>query len=353
MNADATSISSPLDAFGGWKGLIGSVSEGHDLTAEQAGAAMEEILAGDATHAQIAGFVIGLKTKGETTEEMTGMVRAMLGASQPLTAPDGAIDIVGTGGSQHRRSHALNVSTMSCFVAASAGATVSKHGNYKASSTSGAFDFLQAVGVDVDISTADLEAQMATHGLGFVLARAYHPALRHAGPVRVELGVPTVFNVLGPLAHPAQPKRQVVGTSSEARAAQMAEVLQQLGSERAWVVAGHDGLDELSTIGSNVVFDVTPSAIDRIEISAADVGIEQPSSMDELAGGGAEENLAIFTALLAGEASDAHTDIVMLNAAAGLVVAGIAEDLRAGVALARAAIADGRTKALVEAMTAA
>ncbi len=319
-----------------------------DLTAAEAGAAMDEILAGAATPAQIAGLVIALRTKGESIDEMTGMVRAMLAASEPLTAPAGAVDIVGTGGSEHRRTHALNVSTMACFVAASAGATVCKHGNYRASSTSGAFDFLHALGVDVDMSSADLEEQMRRDGLGFVLAKAYHPAMRHAGPVRVELGVRTVFNVLGPLANPAQPTRQVVGTSSEERAAQMSHVLRELGSERAWVVAGHGGLDELSTLGPNVVFDVTQDGIERIEVSGSDAGLAQPASMDAIAGGDAQANLSIFRAMLGGSGEGAHRDIVTLNAAAGLLVAGVADDLASGVDLARAALSDGRTAALVD-----
>lgn len=340
-----------LEAVGGWSTLIGKASDGIDLTEGESYAAMAVILDGGATAAQLAGFVIALRTKGESVIEMTGMVRAMRSAAEPLQAPDGAIDIVGTGGSRHRRSHALNVSTMASFVAASAGSIVCKHGNYRASSTSGAFDFLAAVGVDVDIEPAALEAQMRDHGLGFALAKRFHPAMRHAGPVRSELGVPTVFNLLGPLANPGRVTRGLVGTASEERAEQMASVLQALGADRAWVVSGHDGLDELSTLGTNVVFDVTPDAIDRIEISAADVGLEAPSSMDDLAGGDAEANHAIFSAMLEGAAAAAPTNIVVLNAGAALVVSGAATHLGDGIELARASLADGRTAELVAALT--
>lgn len=340
-----------LEAVGGWPALISKASDGIDLTESEAYAAMATILDGGATPAQLAGLVIALRTKGESVVEMTGMVRAMRAAAEPLHAPDGAIDIVGTGGSAHRRSHALNVSTMASFVAVSAGSIVCKHGNYRASSTSGAFDFLAAIGVDVDIEPPALEAQMRDHGIGFALAKRFHPAMRHAGPVRSELGVPTVFNLLGPLANPGRVTRALVGTASEQRAEQMASVLQALGVERAWVVAGHEGLDELSTIGTNVAFDVSPSAIERIEISGADVGLTTPASMVALAGGDAEANRAIFTDLLAGRAASGPTDIVLLNAGAALVVSGAAADLGDGVDKARAALQDGRTAALVEALT--
>ncbi len=342
--ADA-STSEAVTVHGGWKALIGAASDGTDLSAEQAQAAMTDMLGGLATPAQIAGLLIALRSKGETVPEMVGMIRAMQEASTPLTAPDGAIDIVGTGGSAHRRTHALNVSTMASFVATAAGATVCKHGNFKASSTSGSFDFLATLGVDVDVTAEQLEATMAEHRLGFALARTFHPAMRHAGPVRAELGVPTVFNLLGPLAHPAGLTRQVVGTATEARAEQMANVLRDLGSERSWVVAGASGLDELSTHGPSVVFDVTPDGVDRFEIDATVIGIAAPS-LDELAGGDADANVAIFHSMIGGTV-DARSDIVCLNAGAGLVVAGVTDTLEQGVVKANEALADGTVKDFV------
>ncbi len=344
LNTDA------LSSFGGWPGTIGAVASGGDIISDHAQAAMATILSGGATPAQIAGFIVALRVKGETTEEMIGLVRGMLAASTPLTIPNNAIDIVGTGGSDHRRKHALNVSTMSAFVAAGAGAVVCKHGNFKASSTSGSFDFLQALGVRVDLEPEQLEQQVAEHGLGFALARTFHPSMRHAGPVRSELGIPTVFNVLGPLAHPAQLRRQVIGCASEALAERMSIVLNALGSEHAWVVTGDGGIDEISTTGASIIFEVREGTVRRISIDLDELGIDRPSSMDELAGGSAEDNAAIFHRILDGTATGARRDIVLLNAAAGLVVSGLAEDLGAGIDQCKAAIADGRVAAKLDAI---
>lgn len=339
-----------LETFGGWPATIGAVASGTDIISDHAQAAMASILTGEATPVQIAGFIVALRVKGETTEEMIGLVRGMLAASTPLNVPQNAIDIVGTGGSPHRRKHALNVSTMAAFVAAGAGAVVCKHGNFKASSTSGSFDFLHALGVRVDLEPAELERQVAEHGLGFALARTFHPSMRHAGPVRSELGIPTVFNVLGPLAHPAQLRRQVIGCASEALAERMSTVLSALGSVHAWVVTGDGGIDEISTTGPSVIFEVRDGTVKRISLDLDDLGIARPSSMDELAGGTAEENAAIFGRILAGSATGARRDIVLLNAAAGLVVSGLAEDLGAGLEKAQAAISDGRVAAKLDAI---
>lgn len=328
--------------------MLGILTAGEDLTGSQAGAVMADILAGRATDAQIAGCIVGLRQKGETVEEMTAMARSMLDAAEPLTVPGGAIDIVGTGGSSQRRAHALNVSTMASIVAASAGAIVCKHGNYKASSTSGSFDFLSALGVTVDLTPSQLESVVAETNLGFALARTFHPAMRHAGPVRAQLGIPTVFNVLGPLAHPGRLRRQLVGTPDETMGARMASVLQGLGSERSWVVTGAGGLDELSTTGPSVVFDVTPNGVERLEIDLRFLGITPPTEPDALAGGTAEQNVAIFRSILDGAELGPRADIISLNAGAGLVVADVAPDLATGIRLAREAMADGRTTATLE-----
>ncbi|MEL7156449.1 MAG: anthranilate phosphoribosyltransferase [Actinomycetota bacterium] len=333
---------SALATHGGWPGLLGEIVDGRDLTRDMAQAALAEILAGEATPAQVAGLIVGLRIKGESTEELTGLASAMMAAAEPLTVPADAIDIVGTGGSGHRRAHALNISTMACFVAAAAGATVCKHGNRRASSTSGAFDFLEAIGVGVELTPAQLETCVARHRLGFAFARTFHPSMRFVGPVRAELGIPTVFNVLGPLANPGRVRRQVVGTATEELGAKMAQALQNLGSERAWVVTGHEGLDELTTTGPAVVFAVEPEGIERITIEATDVGLDPVASLDELVGGGPEENARLFRAILAGEESGPRRDIVLLNAAAGLLVGGKVDDLAAGVESAAAALDDGR-----------
>lgn len=347
-----TPATDELASFGGWTGTIGAVASGDDIISDHARAAMATILSGGATPVQIAGFIVALRVKGETTEEMIGLVRGMLAASTPLDVPANAIDIVGTGGSAHRKKHALNVSTMSAFVAAGAGAVVCKHGNFKASSTSGSFDFLNALGVRVDLEPEQLERQVAEHGLGFALARTFHPAMRHAGPVRAELGIPTVFNVLGPLAHPAQLRRQVIGCASEALAERMSVVLNALGSEHAWVVTGDGGIDEISTTGDSVIFEVRHGAVRRISIDLDELGISRPQSMDELAGGSAEDNAAIFHRILDGTATGARRDIVLLNAAAGLVVSGLADDLGSGIEQCKAAIEDGRVAAKLEAIQA-
>jgi anthranilate phosphoribosyltransferase len=335
-----------IDGVGGWPAVLTKVVAGQELTPSEAHAAMTDILAGAATQAQIAALVTGLAAKGETAAEMTGMVQAMASAAEPLTIDEGAIDIVGTGGSAHRRRHALNVSTMACIVASAAGAVVCKHGNRRASSTSGSFDFLDALGVAVDLGSAQLEACIGEIGLGFAFARRYHPAMRFAGPVRAELGIPTVFNLLGPLANPAGVTRQVVGVADRERARVMADVLAELGSSSSWVVAGDGGLDELSTTGPSTVFAIGAGGVSELEVDPTELGLGG-GSLDQLSGGTAEENVAIFRRMLDGE-SGPRRDIVVLNAAAGLVVASVATDIADGVALATAALDDGRAATKLE-----
>lgn len=330
-----------------WPEVLSIVANREDLTSEQARAAMTEVLVGAATDSQLAGFIVGLRVKGESADEMHGMVLAMQEAATPLSLPPHTIDIVGTGGSLHRRLHALNVSTMACFVAAAAGATVCKHGNYKASSTSGAFNFLEAIGIRIDLSPAELEACVAQTGIGFAFARAYHPAMRHAGPVRAELGIPTVLNVLGPLSHPARLKRQVVGTPDPNMGERMAEVLQRLGSEMAWVVSGSDGLDELSTTGPNTVHVVTPDGVAKRIIEPGDAGLPTAESIDDLAGGSPEANSVLFQRMIEGEHSPVR-DIVLFNAGAALVVAGRFDDLAEAVQSCSEALENGRVAAKLE-----
>ncbi len=318
-----------IDEAGGWPAILGSLSAGADLTGEQTRAVLDTILAGEATDAQIAAYIVALRQKGETVEELAGMVRAMHDAATPLTMPEDTIDIVGMGGAPARRRAALNVSTMACFVAGAAGARVCKHGNIKASSTSGSFDLLAAMGVPTDIDPSALERMVAETGVGFAFARSYHPAMRHVGPVRMQLGIPTVFNALGPLAHPARLRRQVVGVADEALADKMIAVLEATGSERAWVVTGHGPLDELATTGPTAVRELRGGAVRSFVVDPRELGLAEPAA-GALDGGDAEANKAILERIVEGEPGAAR-DIVALNAAAGLVVAGVVDELADGL----------------------
>ncbi len=337
---------SGLEEVGGWPGLLGRLTAGSDLSAEDARAALGEILEGLATPAQVAGFIVGLRMKGETIEELRGMVEAMLSAAESLSLPDGAIDIVGTGGAGARREAALNVSTMASFVAAAAGAVVCKHGNRRASSTSGSFDLLEALGVTIELDGAGVARCVEEVGIGFCFARAFHPAMRHAGPVRAELGIPTVFNILGPLSHPGHVVRQVVGVSDAATAEKVAGVLAERGAPRAMVVHGDDGLDELTTTTTSTVHELRDGEVRSYTFDPSELGLSraEPSA---LRGGDPEENARIAHELFQGAAGPVR-DIVSLNAAAGLVVAGSVDDIAEGLVLAGEAIDDGRAKATLE-----
>ena len=341
----------PLEQLGGWPGLLARLCDGGDLTAAEAESVLAEILSGVADPAQIAAFLVALKIKGETAEETTGLVRAMVAAAEPLHLPDGTIDIVGTGGSPARKHGALNVSTMACFVAAGAGATVCKHGNRRASSSSGAFDLLDALGIDIDQTPAQLEAQVVAHRLGFAYARTFHPAMRFAGPVRAGIGVPTVFNVLGPLSHPGRVRRQVVGVVNDDLADRMVEVLRAGGSTRAWVVTGHGHLDEIAVTGPTRVTELNDGEISRWNLDPTDLGIPTADPSD-LVGGSPEQNAVITRAILAGEERGARRDIVMLNAAAGLIVAGVSSNLADGIEAAGESIDSGSAAQVLQAISA-
>lgn len=339
---------SALDAHGGWPAILGTLASGDDLDAATARAVLGTILAGEATDAQIAAFIVGLRIKGESVEELTGLQGAMIDAATPLAVPEGTIDIVGVGGAASRRVAALNVSTMAAFVAAGAGATVCKHGNRKASSTSGSFDLLEALGLDVDVTPQALETQVHEHGLGFAFARTFHPAMRHVGPVRAELGIPTVFNILGPLSHPGRLTHQVIGVADWGLADRMIRVLRATGSVRSLVVHGAGGLDELTTTGPSRMLSLADGEISEVTVDPGALGLA-PATAADLAGGDAATNAEIARAVFAGEPGPKR-DIVVLNAAAGLVAAGLAADLADGVAAAAAAIDDGRAAAKVAAL---
>ena len=275
-----------------WPALLSTLVAGSDLTSEQAGDALREILAGAATDAQIAAFLIALRMKGETIGEVSAMVDAMLESAAPIELPAGpdAIDIVGTGGAPSRRAHALNVSTMASFVAAGAGARVVKHGNRKASSTSGSFDLLEALGIPLELDGPGIAHCVSEAGIAFCFARSFHQAMRHAGPVRTQLGVPTVFNFLGPLSHPARVQRQVIGVSDLRIAPIVVGVLQQRGAPRALVVSGDDGMDEFTTTTTSTIHELRDGVVNTTTFDPRDVGIALVSP-DAIAGGGPEVNV--------------------------------------------------------------
>lgn len=335
-----------LADLGGWPGLLTTLCGGADLSADAAEAGLRSVLSGEATQAQTAAFVVALRQKGETVDEMAGMVRAMRAAATPLTVPDDAIDMVGAGGSALGRQAALNVSTMASLVAAAAGAVVCKHGNRKASSTSGSFDLLEALGVTIEVPPEGVEACIAEAGVGFAFARTFHPAMRFAAPVRAELGIPTVFNILGPLSHPGRLRRQVVGVPDAAVGERMIEVLRATGSVRSLVVTGDGGLDELSTTGPNTVYELRDGEITRTTIDPEELGIAAASA-DALRGGDAAANAAITRSLLAGESGPVR-DIVTLNVAAGLVVAGASKSLVNGIEAAADAIDSGAAAGVLD-----
>ena len=339
-----------LDAHGGWAGVFRRLTGGGSLPSDVANAAMTEILSGEATPAQIAGFVIALRTKGETAEELVGLLSAMRAASEtvPLDAAGlGLIDTCGTGGDN---SGSINVSTAAALVAVGAGARVCKHGNRSASSQCGSADVLEALGAVIDLGPAGVARCVTETGFGFCMAPRFHPAMRHAGPPRRELAVATVFNFLGPLANPAEVKRQLVGTSDQAMAEIMLEVLAATGSERAMIVHGHDGLDELSTTGPTGVWELRDGDTLRSTVDPAELGLA-PATADDLVGGDAAVNADCLRRVLDGQPG-AHRDIVALNAAAALVVAEVSDTLEDGLGAAAASIDDGRAGQALEAFIA-
>lgn len=337
-----------LQSLGGWSGLIGDLMAGRELPADTAGAALREILHGGATDAQIAAFIVALRMKGETVGEVTGLVAAMMASAEPIELPPGPepIDIVGTGGAPSRRVHALNVSTMASFVAAGAGARVVKHGNRKASSTSGSFDLLEALGVAVELDGIGVARCVERAGIGFCFARSFHPAMRHVGPVRTQLGVPTVFNYLGPLSHPARVSRQVIGVSDPRVAPTVVGVLAERGAPRAMVVTGGDGMDELTTTGPSTIHELRDGVVSSRAFHPDELGIPvvEPSA---IAGGDAAANAAIAARVFGGEPGP-HRDIVCLNAAAGLVVSGLVDDLGAGFLAAQQSVDSGAAGAVLD-----
>lgn len=340
-----------LDQYGGWAGIFRRLTGGDSLTADAANAAMTEILNGDATPAQIAGFVIALRTRGETSEELVGLLSAMRAAAETVpvdVAGLGLIDTCGTGGDN---SGSINVSTAAALVAVGAGARVCKHGNRSASSQCGSADVLEALGAVIDLGPEGVARCVTETGFGFCLAPRFHPAMRHAGPARRELAVATVFNFLGPLANPAGVKRQLVGVSDRAMAETMLEVLAATGSERAMIVHGQDGLDELSTTGPTDVWELRDGDLHRHTVDPSDLGLA-PASAEDLVGGDAAVNADFLRRVLDGQPG-AHRDIVILNAAAALVVADVSDSLEDGLEAAAASIDSGRAGQALDVFVAA
>lgn len=333
-----------LADLGGWPAVLSRLFARQDLGAELACAALGSILVGDATSAQIAAFAAGLRIKGESVAELAGCVAAMRRHGERVTLDVDNLDVIDTCGTGGDRSGTINVSTIAALVAVGAGATVCKHGGRAASSRSGSADVLEALGVVVDLGPRDVERCVRATGIGFCLATRFHPAMRHAAPVRQELGVATVFNFLGPLVNPAGVLRQVVGVGDPAMAATIAGALDAGGAVHAMIVYGEDGLDELSTVTTSHVIELVRAADGSVArrhftVEPASLGLA-PATGDALRGGSPEHNAERARAILAGEASP-QSDLVALNAAAALVVAGIAADLSAGLELAFASLHSG------------
>jgi anthranilate phosphoribosyltransferase len=336
----------PFEEIGGWPRLIGDLLARTHLTYHQAQAAMATILAGEATPAQLIGFVVALRAKGETGDELTGMLDAVLAAATRVTLPDDvldkAVDIVGTGGD---RSHSINVSTLSALVVAAAGVPVCKHGARAASSQCGTADLLEALGADVELGPQGVARCVTEVGFGFCLAARFHPAFRFAAASRREIGVPTAFNLLGPMANPARVRRHVIGVADPGFADRMIESLAYHGSELAWVVSG-PGLDELSTTGPSTVHELRHGDVRTFTVDGVDLGLAR-AQPEDLVGGAPAENATLSRRVLAGD-HGAHRDIVLLNAAAGLVVGGRVADLPGGIDLAAATIDSGAAVDLLE-----
>ncbi len=328
-----------------FKSIIGKAAAGTALTREEARAAFDIMMSGEATPSQIGGFLMALRVRGETVDEITGAVEVMREKMTRVEAPADAIDIVGTGGDA---SGSYNISTCAAFVAAGAGLRIAKHGNRALSSKSGAADVLMALGVKIDLPPERIASCIERAGLGFMFAPVHHAAMRHVGKVRTELGTRTIFNLLGPLANPAGVKYQVVGVFSEAWVEPMARVLALLGTERAWVVHGEDGLDELTTTGISHVAALDGGKVSTFNVSPKNAGLPE-ARPEDLTGGDAAENAAALRAVLEGKSGPLR-DIVLFNAAAALLVAGKAKTLREGVALAAQSIDGGKARAVLEAL---
>lgn len=324
------------------KAILGKVAEGRTLTREETGEAFSILMSGEATPSQIGGLLMAMRVRGETDEEFAGAVDAMRARMLPVDAPVDAMDIVGTGGDAKG---SLNVSTAASFVVAGCGVKVAKHGNRALSSKSGSADVLKALGVNLELSPDQITACIEDAGIGFMFAPQHHSAIRFVGPTRAELGTRTIFNLLGPMCNPAGVKRQLLGVFSPKWLVTIARVLGELGSEKVWVVHG-GGFDEVSIAGPTHVAALEGGSVRAFDIEPGEAGLPLHAD-NEIAGGDAEFNAAALRGLLEGKPS-AYRDMVLLNAAAALIVADRAGDLRGGVEMAARSIDDGSAAASLE-----
>ncbi|MCA0407369.1 MAG: anthranilate phosphoribosyltransferase [Proteobacteria bacterium] len=331
-----------MDAF---KPLIAKVATGLPLSRAEAEQAFGQILSGASTPAQTAAFLMALRVRGESVDEITGAVSAMRAKMVAVPPVEGAIDVVGTGGDA---SGSWNVSTLAGLIVAACGVPVAKHGNRAASSKSGAADVLQAMGVKVGLSAQGVSECLNKTGFAFMIAPAHHPSMRHVAPVRTELGTRTIFNILGPLSNPAGVKRILLGVFSSSWLEPIAETLRDMGTERAFVLHGSDGLDEITTTGETEVVELNNGKITRFTIKPEDAGIAR-ATPESLKGGEPSQNAAALQGVLNGESS-AYRDIAVLNAAAALLLADKVKTLKEGAEMAAAAIDSGKAKALLAAV---
>jgi anthranilate phosphoribosyltransferase len=329
------------------KSIIGKVATGATLTRDEAACAFDAMMSGEATPSQMGGLLMALRVRGETVDEITGAVAAMRGKMLTVKAPADAVDVVGTGGDG---SGSVNVSTCAAFIVAGSGVPVAKHGNRALSSRSGAADVLASLGVKIDLTPDQVGHCVKEAGIGFMFAPAHHPAMKNVGPTRVELATRTIFNLLGPLSNPAGVKRQMVGVFSRQWVQPLAQVLKNLGSESVWVVHGSDGLDEITLTGSTFVAALENGNIRTFEVTPEDAGLSR-SSPGSLNGGDANANALAMRSVLEGIPS-AYRDVALLNAAAALIVAGKAKDLKEGVAIGTRTLDSGAAAAKLKQLVA-
>ncbi len=322
-----------------FKTLIAKVATGASLTREEAATAFDRMMSGEATPSQMGGLLMALRVRGETVDEITGAVTTMRAKMLGVKAPPDAVDVVGTGGDA---SGSYNISTCAAFIVAGAGVPVAKHGNRALSSKSGAADVLGALGVKIDQTPEQVSRCITEAGIGFMFAPSHHPAMKNVGPTRVELGTRTIFNLLGPLSNPASVKRQMIGTFSKHWIEPMAQVLNNLGSECVWVVHGSDGLDEITTAGPTSVAELKNGKIRTFEVTPEDAGLARVKP-EALKGGDAVENAKALLDVLKGR-KNAFREVAVLNAAAALIVAGKAENLKHGAELAAKSIDSGEAE---------
>jgi anthranilate phosphoribosyltransferase len=322
-----------------FRALIGKVATGAALGREEAATAFEQMMAGEATPSQMGALLMALRVRGETVDEITGAVSAMRARMLRVNAPPDAIDVVGTGGDA---SGSFNISTCAALIVAGAGVPVAKHGNRALSSKSGAADVLAALGVNIDLTPEQIGHCISEAGIGFMFAPAHHPAMKNVGPTRVELGTRTIFNLLGPLSNPAGVRRQMVGVFSKLWTEPLAQVLKNLGAERAWVVHGSDGLDEITTSGPTTVTSLEDGEVRTFQISPEDVGLAKVKP-EALRGGDAPANASAVQDVLEGKKTP-FRDVALFNAAAALLVAGKAKSLQAGLDLATHSVDSGEAE---------